>query len=79
MQQEENKTAMDDIFFADWAKRGPYVAGKIENVYSYLRSNQYRTLSHQIFCTDRLTKLMFLWQVTISARLVYLPSKSYMA
>jgi len=79
MQQEENKTAMDDIFFADWAKRGPYVAGKIENVYSYLRSNQYRTLSHPIFCTDRLTKLMFLWQVTISARLVYLPSKSYMA
>jgi hypothetical protein len=28
MQQEESKEAMDDIFFEDWAKRGPYVAGK---------------------------------------------------
>jgi ABC-type multidrug transport system ATPase subunit len=27
MQQEDNKTAMDDIFFEDWAKKGPYVAG----------------------------------------------------
>lgn len=31
MQQAESKTAMDDIFFEDWAKRGPYVAGKYQS------------------------------------------------
>ncbi len=36
MQQEENKTAMDDIFFEDWAQRGPYVAGKINEIESCL-------------------------------------------